>query len=52
MSSRLYPEDGGSNVLRKVGIILPQHYTELRPIRPRLRCPSPWRPQISPWITC
>jgi hypothetical protein len=28
---QLHPEDGGSMVLRNVGVLLPQHYTVSRP---------------------
>jgi len=42
----LHPEDGGSMVLRNVGI-LPWHYTASHPRRPRLESSPPRRPQIS-----
>jgi hypothetical protein len=45
-------EDGGSMVLRNVGI-LPQHYTASQPRRPRLESTSSWkvRSRIIGWLT-
>jgi hypothetical protein len=41
----LHSEDGGSKILRNVGI-LPHHYTASQPRRARLESSSPWKTQI------
>jgi len=47
---KLHPEDGGSMDLWNVGI-LPRHYTESQPKRPRLASSPPWKPQNSHQVT-
>jgi hypothetical protein len=44
-------EDGGSVILRNVGI-LPQWHTAPQPTRQRLESSSPWKPQILYCIYC
>jgi len=43
---RVHPKDGGSKVLRNVGV-LPQHYAASQSRRPRFEPSPPGKPQIS-----
>jgi len=46
----LHPEDGGSMVLRNVGI-LPQHYTASQRRKSRLESLPPWKFQNSAYLS-